>query len=159
MIGRPKIAHRSLSVLALRTGTAEFESAGSDEWLLAYFLEKGFLHYCDLEALARSYSVRLTTKEGSAKEVARAEERVFSIQGSRSWKWVLNKGHSGLGNTSFERKDLSKQKVQNQRIGCKANASFERERCSAGASSRLSGATLRQFIDRSNAMFSGGAKH
>jgi hypothetical protein len=39
MIGRPKIAHRSLSVLALRTGTAEFESAGSDEWLLAHFLE------------------------------------------------------------------------------------------------------------------------
>jgi len=43
MIGRPNIAHRSLSVLALRTGAAELESAGSDEWLLAYFLEKGFL--------------------------------------------------------------------------------------------------------------------
>lgn len=27
------IAHRSLSVIVLRTGTAEFESAGSDEWL------------------------------------------------------------------------------------------------------------------------------
>lgn len=35
--------YRSLSVLALRTGTAELESAGLDEWLLAHFLEKGFL--------------------------------------------------------------------------------------------------------------------
>ncbi|KAK9187611.1 hypothetical protein WN944_019009 [Citrus x changshan-huyou] len=40
---RPNIAHRSLNVLALRSGAAELESTGSDEWLLAYFLEKGFL--------------------------------------------------------------------------------------------------------------------
>ena len=50
--------------------------------------------------------------------MARAEERVFNSP----WKWVLNKGHSGLGNTPFKRKDPSKQKVQSKRIGFQANA-------------------------------------
>lgn len=35
-----QIAGLSVARLALRTGTAELESAGLDEWLLAYFLEK-----------------------------------------------------------------------------------------------------------------------
>jgi len=65
----------------------------------------------------------------SEKGVDRVSERSgeggrkgFQFQGPAPWKWVLNKGHSGLGNTPFERKDPSKQKVQSKRIGFQANA-------------------------------------
>lgn len=39
-------------MLALRTGTAELESAGSDEWLLAHFLEKGLFEMRIVEAIS-----------------------------------------------------------------------------------------------------------